>query len=128
MEKTLSMNLPKIQVKETRAAHRFIDILAKEVNLYLFKGKEDLKYCREVYCNGVGTRNFYKLVEQNFGFDKRYEVVGYTTDASKKVLRVFVNKYSRPDGDNVSESILWPPVIGKPSKYKYNKSRKFYYS
>tara|TARA_A100001201_G_scaffold40050_1_gene41547 strand:- start:202 stop:588 length:387 start_codon:yes stop_codon:yes gene_type:complete len=128
MEKTLSMNLPKIKVKKTRGTHRFIDILAKEANLYLFKEEDELKYCRETYCNGVGTRNFYELVKKNFGFDERYEVVGYTTDTSKKVLRVFVNKYRHPDGDDVSESILWPPVIGKPSTYKYNKSREFYYS
>mgnify|MGYP003123755151 CR=1 FL=1 len=128
MEKTLSMNLPKIQVRETRTHHRNIDILARETDLFLFKGKEDLKYCRETYRDGVGTRKFAKLVEQNFGFDERYEVLGYTTDASKKVLRVFVNKYSHPDGDDVCESILWPPVIGKPSTYKYNQSREFYYS
>ena len=36
-----------------------------------------------------------------------------------KVLRVFVNKYDLPEGDDVSESILWPPVIGKQSTLKY---------
>ena len=119
MEKTLSMNFPEIKVRETRGVHKNWDILARETNLYLFKDKEELKYCRESYVDGCGTRNYYKLVEKNFGFDERWKVVGYTTDGSRKVLRVFVNKYDLPEGDDVSESILWPPVLGKQSTLKY---------
>ena len=128
MEKTLSMNSFKIKSIEHRAPrHDNWDTLDREHRLILFRGKDELKYCREHYVNGVGTRNFSKLKEINFGFDSRYTVVGYTVDSKDKVLRVFVNKYRDPDGDFVSESILWPPVIGEPSKLYYYPSKEFYY-
>ena len=122
------MNSFKIKSIEHRAPrHDKWDILDREHRLILFRGKDELKYCREHYVNGVGTRDFEKLKEINFGFDSRYTVVGYTVDSKNKVLRVFVNKYRDPDGDFVSESILWPPVIGEPSKLYYHPSKEFYY-
>ena len=33
-----------------------------------------------------------------------------------------------PEGDHVSESILWPPEIGQPSKLLFEKKRTFYFS
>ena len=75
--------------------------------MILFCKKEELLYCRECYVDGVGTRKLEKLIETNWGFDSRYKVVGYTKDRDGKVMRVFVNKYDDPEGDLVSESILW---------------------
>ena len=59
----------------------------------------------------------------------RYKVVGYTKDRDGKVMRVFVNKYDDPEGDLVSESILWPPVLGQRSQYYYplSEGQDFYY-
>ena len=112
--------------------HRDWDILDREDKMILFRKLDDpiLKYCREHYMNGLGTRDFYKLCEVNFRMEKYETVLGYTTDKNHKVLRVFVNKYmeSSPEGDHVSESILWPPEIGKPSKLLFEKERTFYFS
>ena len=112
--------------------HRYWDILDREDKMILFRKLDDpiLKYCREHYMNGLGTRDFYKLCEVNFRMEKYETVLGYTTDKNHKVLRVFVNKYmeSFPEGDHVSESILWPPEIGKPSKLLFEKERTFYFS
>ena len=122
------MNSFKIKSIEHRAPrHDNWDTLDREHRLILFRGKDELKYCREHYVNGVGTRNFSKLKEINFGCDSYHTVVGYTVDSKGKVLRIFTNKYSKPDGDLVSESILWPPVIGEPSKLYYYPSKEFYY-
>ena len=35
-------------------------------------------------------------------------------------MRVFVNKYDDPEGDHVSESILWPPALGERSQYAFS--------
>ena len=112
--------------------HRYWDILDREDKMILFRKLDDpiLKYCREHYMNGLGTRDFDKLCEVNFRMESYETVLGYTTDKHNKVLRVFVNKYmeSFPEGDHVSESILWPPEIGKPSKLLFEKDRTFYFS
>jgi hypothetical protein len=113
--------------------HRYWDMLDREEKMILFRKLDDpiLKNCREHYMNGLGTRDFDKLCEINFRMEKYETVLGYTTDKNNKVIRVFVNKYmdTSPEGDEVRESILWPPEIGKPSKLlrpRHNKT--FYYS
>ena len=112
--------------------HRYWDMLDKEEKMILFRKSNDpvLKYCREHYMNGLGTRNFYKLCELNFRMSDYETVLGYTVDKNNKVIRVFKNKYvdSSPEGDYVSESILWPPEIGKPSKFVFKKNRTFRFS
>ena len=112
--------------------HRYWDILDREEKMILFRKLDDpiLKYCREHYMNGLGTRDFYKLCEVNFRMESYETVLGYITDKHNKVLRVFVNKYMEtfPEGDHVSESILWPPEIGQPSKLLFEKKRTFYFS
>ena len=106
--------------------HRYWDILDREEVLTLFKGKGELKYCREYYRNGVGVRLPSKLVEVNWNIGFDMEVVGYSVDGQGKVLRIFANKYDDPDGDDVCESILWETItIGKPSKLKYSPNREF---
>lgn len=99
--------------------HRYWDILDKEETLILFKEKEDLKYCREYYRDGIGTRKIDKMIETNWGFYEDMEIVGYSVDKNGKVMRVFANRYGG-EGDDVCESILWDTItIGKPSKLKY---------
>ena len=104
-------------IKPKRHNERNWSILEKENEMILFCKKDELKYCREHYADGVGTRKLDKLIETNWGFDSRYKVVGYTKDYNGKVMRVVVNKYDDSEGDHVSESILWPPVLGEKSQY-----------
>ena len=107
--------------------HRCWDILNKEERLVLFKGKEDLKYCREYYRDGIGTRKIDKMIETNWGFGIDMEVVGYSVDKNGKVMRVFANRYGG-DGDNVCESILWDSItIGERSKLMYS-GKEFIYN
>ena len=108
--------------------HKNWNILNKEHAVTLFRGKEELKYCREYYRDGVGVRNLAKLIEANWNMGDDMEVVGYSEDCQGKVLRIFANKYDTLDGDDVSESILWESItIGQPSKLKYS-NEEFYYS
>jgi len=115
--------------KPERHNERNWSMLEQEYEMILFYGEDELSYCRECYVGGVGTRKVDKLIETNWGFDPRYEVVGYSQDRNGKVLRVFVNKYKNPKGDLVSESILWPPVLGQRSQYYYPlpEGKDFYY-
>jgi hypothetical protein len=106
--------------KSERHNERYWKILENEREMILFCKKDELKYCREHYADGVGTRKLDKLIETNWGFDSGYKVVGYTKDYNGKVMRVFVNKYDDPEGDHVSESILWPPVLGEKSQYLFS--------
>ena len=111
--------------------HRKWDLLDREDKMFLFRKENDpiLKNCREHYLNGLGTRKFEKLCEMNFGMEDYETVLGYTTDRNNKVIRVFANKYmdNLPEGDTVSESVHWPPQIGKPSKGVIFKNE-FYYN
>ena len=115
--------------KPQRHNERCWSILEKENEMILFEEKDELLYCRETYVDGVGTRQIEKLIETNWGFDRQYKVLGFTRDRNGKVLRVFINKYNAPEGDLVSESILWPPVVGQRSQYFYPlaEGRDFYY-
>lgn len=111
--------------------HRYWNMLDREHRMILFYKLDDpiLKYCREHYMNGVGTRKFDKLCEINFGMESYETVLGYTADIDDKVIRVFVNKYmnSFPEGDHVCESILWPPEIGKPSRLLHDRDDRTFY-
>ena len=116
------------QTRNLSERHRNWNILDKENNLILFKDKDELKYCREYYRDGVGTRKLDKLIENNWFLGDDMEVVGFSVDGKGKVLRIFANKYDHPDGDDVCESIHWDSIIiGQPSKYKYS-NKEFIYS
>ena len=120
--------------------HRLWDVLDREDSIYILNTNPDLKYCREHYPDGLGTRKFDKLCKTNFGYDDRFDVIGYSIDKKGKVLRTWANKYSDYDyvsetglqpnkhGDQVSESVHWPPTIGQPSKRKIGGSRDFIWS
>ena len=120
--------------------HRLWDVLDREDSIYILNTNPDLKYCREHYPDGLGTRKFDKLCKTNFGYDDRFDVIGYSIDKKGKVLRTWANKYSDYDyvsetglqpnkhGDQVRESVHWPPTIGQPSKRKIGGSRKFQWS
>ena len=105
------------------------DVLASEEQIFILCDDPALRYAREHMPNGLGTRKFEKLCEMNFGMEDYETVLGYTTDRNNKVIRVFANKYmdNLPEGDTVSESVHWPPQIGKPSKGVIFK-REFYYN
>ena len=120
--------------------HRLWDVLDKEDSIHILNKDPNLKYCREHYPNGLGTRQFNKLCEMNFGYDERFDVIGYSTDAKGKVLRTWANKYCDYDyvsaagiecnkhGDTVTESVHWPPDIGQPSKMYIGGKRGFHWS
>ena len=112
-------------------------------SLSIINKNPNLKYCREHYPNGLGTRQFNKLCEMNFGYDERFDVIGYSTDAKGKVLRTWANKYCNYDyvssggfeinkhGDTVTESVHWPPTaVGEPSELLHKGYAKngFYWS
>ena len=120
--------------------HRLWDVLDKEEYVKILNKNPNLKYCREHYPNGLGTRQFNKLCEMNFGYDERFDVIGYSTDAKGKVLRTWANKHCDYDyvsaagiecnkhGDTVTESVHWPPDIGQPSKMYIGGKREFHWS
>ena len=62
----------------------------------------------------------------NFGYDDRYTVVAYSVDSKGKVLRTWVNKYDSPEGDLVSETVFFPPKLGKKSIRYYSSDGKTY--
>ena len=125
---------------EREVRHRLWDVLDKEEYIKILNKNPNLKYCREHYPNGLGTRQFDKLCEMNFGYDERFDVIGYSTDARGKVLRTWANKYCEYDyvssggfeinkhGDKVTESVHWPPDIGQPSKMYIGGERGFHWS
>ena len=135
IKKTLCRERPEKEVR-----HRLWDVLDKEEYIKILNKNPNLKYCREHYPNGLGTRQFDKLCEMNFGYDERFDVIGYSTDARGKVLRTWANKYCEYDyvssggfeinkhGDKVTESVHWPPDIGQPSKMYIGGEREFYWS
>ena len=91
------------------------DILDNEDILYILNDNQKLKDCREYYVDGLGMRGFDKLSKSNFRKDKRFKIAAYSTDHGGRVLRIWANKYTPYNGDNVSESVVWPPNIGEPS-------------
>ena len=128
------------EIPEREVRHRLWDVLDKEEYIKILNKNPNLKYCREHYPNGLGTRQFNKLCEMNFGYDERFDVIGYSTDAKGKVLRTWANKYCNYDyvsatgiecnkhGDTVTESVHWPPDIGQPSKMYIGGKREFHWS
>ena len=81
------------EIPEREVRHRLWDVLDKEEYVKILNKNPNLKYCREHYPNGLGTRQFDKLCEMNFGYDERFDVIGYSTDAKGKVLRTWANKH-----------------------------------
>ena len=102
------------------------EIREKENAIMILSDEPALRYCREHYVNGLGTRQFDKLCDMNFGYDDRYTVVAYSVDSKGKVLRTWANKYDSPEGDLVSETVFFPPKLGKRSIRYYSKDGKTY--
>ena len=92
IKKTICRERPEREVR-----HRLWDVLDKEVSIRILNTDRNLRYCREHYPNGLGTRQFDKLCEMNFGYDETFDVIGYSTDARGKVLRTWANKYCNYD-------------------------------
>ena len=102
------------------------EIREKEHALMILSDEPALRYSREHYVNGLGTRQFDKLCDMNFGYDDRYTVVAYSVDSKGKVLRTWANKYDSPEGDLVSETVFFPPKLGKKSIRYYSSDGKTY--
>ena len=102
------------------------EIREKEHSIMILSDEPALRYSREHYTNGLGTRQFDKLCEMNFGYDDRYTVVAYSVDSKGKVLRTWANKYDSPEGDLVSETVFFPPKLGKKSIRYYSSDGKTY--
>ena len=66
--------------------HRLWDVLDKEDSIHILNKDPNLKYCREHYPDGLGTRQFDKLCKINFGYDDRFDVIGYSTDKKGRFL------------------------------------------
>ena len=97
------------------------DVLASEEQIFILCNDPALRYAREHMPNGLGTRNFEKLCETNFGYDDHKTVVAFSVDRNNKVLRTWCNKYKSPEGDLVSETVFFPPEVGKESIRYYSK-------
>lgn len=85
-------------------------ILSQEFEFVNLKTEnKDLKYARENYVNMRFGKKFFSIYES-------CDIVGYTLNQKKtKVLRVFFNKYNRPEGDYVTETVRLPIKVGSPS-------------
>jgi len=103
-------------------------LLETESVIKILSSDPALRYAREDFRNGVGTRKFSRLCEINFGYDDRYTVAAYSKDKNGKVIRTWVNKYlhNSPEGDLVSETVFFPPKVGEESiLYHTSKGRKY---
>ena len=120
IKKVITRDIPSLDYAEKFQQ----EIREKEYAILILSDEPALRYCREHYTNGVGTRKSDKLFERNFGYDDRYTVVAYSVDRKGKVLRTWVNKYDSPEGDLVSETVLFPPKIGEKSIRYYSKDGK----
>ena len=71
-------------------------------------GNKELKYARQHIVN----RKFGNVLFSDYNYDRH--VVGFTLNQKKtKVIRIFFNKYTRPEGDRSSESTHYPIKIKK---------------
>ena len=104
------------------------DVLASEEQIFILCDDPALRYAREHMPNGLGTRKFEKLCETNFGYADYETVVAFSVDKNYKVLRTWYNKYmdKSPEGDLVSETVFFPPKLGKRSIKYYSKDGKTY--
>ena len=104
------------------------DVLEREDRIFILNDDPALIYAREHMPNGLGTRNFEKLCETNFGYDDHKTVVAFSVDRSNKVLRTWCNKYmhNSPEGDLVSETVFFPPKVGKESISYYSEDGRTY--
>tara|TARA_R100000742_G_C4189346_1_gene21929 strand:+ start:109 stop:555 length:447 start_codon:yes stop_codon:yes gene_type:complete len=104
------------------------DVLESEEQILILCDNPELRYAREHMPNGLGTRKFKKLCETNFGYDDYETVVAFSVDKNGKVLRTWYNKYmdKSPEGDLVSETVFFPPKLGKESIRYYSKDGRTY--
>ena len=105
------------------------DVLDSEEQIFILCDDPALRYAREHMPNGLGTRKLEKLCEMNFGYADYETVVAFSVDKNYKVLRTWCNKYmyNSPEGDLVSETVLFPPKIGKESIRYYSKDGRAYF-
>tara|TARA_B100000427_G_C15118793_1_gene424871 strand:- start:70 stop:501 length:432 start_codon:yes stop_codon:yes gene_type:complete len=122
IKQTITKDIPSLDYAEKFQQ----EIREKENAIMILSDEPALRYCREHYTNGLGTRKFDKLCEMNFGYDDRFTVVAYSVDSKGKVLRTWANKYDSPEGDLVSETVFFPPKLGKKSIRYYSKDGKTY--
>ena len=104
------------------------DVLESEEQIFILCDDPALRYAREHMPNGLGTRKFETLCENNFGYEDYETVVAFSVDKNYKVLRTWYNKYmeNSPEGDLVSETVFFPPKIGKESIRYYSKDGRTY--
>ena len=104
------------------------DVLESEEQIFILCDDPTLRYAREHMPNGLGTRKFEKLCETNFGYADYKTVVAFSVDKNYKVLRTWYNKYmdKSPEGDLVSETVFFPPKLGKESIRYYSKDGRTY--
>ena len=104
------------------------DVLKSEEQIFILCDNPALRYAREHMPNGLGTRKFEKLCEMNFGYADYETVVAFSVDKNYKVLRTWYNKYmdKSPEGDLVSETVFFPPKVGKESVKYYSKDGRTY--
>jgi hypothetical protein len=77
----------------------------------LKSGDKILKYARQNYVNRRFSNKLFSIYSD-------YNVVGFTLNKTKtKVIRIFYNKYSRPEGDLVVETVHYPVKVGLNSFY-----------
>ena len=105
------------------------DVLDSEEQIFILCDDPALRYAREHMPNGLGTRKLEKLCEMNFGYADYETVVAFSVDKNYKVLRTWCNKYmhNSPEGDLVSETVLFPPKIGKESIRYFSKDGRTYF-
>ena len=104
------------------------DVLDSEEQIFILCDDPALRYAREHMPNGLGTRKLEKLCEMNFGYADYETVVAFSVDKNYKVLRTWYNKYMEdsPEGDLVSETVFFPPKLGKESIKYYSKDGRTY--
>jgi hypothetical protein len=79
-----------------------IDLSQEHSFINLQSDNKDLKYARQ---NCVNRRFSSALFSRYNG----YQIVGFTLNEKKtKVIRIFFNKYTRPEGDRVCETTHYP--------------------
>jgi hypothetical protein len=79
-----------------------MNLLQEHSFINLQSDNKDLKYARQNCVN----RKFSSALFSRY---TDYQIVGFTLNKKKtKVIRIFFNKYTRPEGDHASESTYYP--------------------
>lgn len=72
-------------------------------------GNKTLKYARQNYVNCRFSNKLFSMYSD-------LDVVGFTLNKNRtKVIRIFFNKYDKPEGDLVLESVSYPIKVGSVS-------------